>query len=138
MCVDYLVKWQPTVQTVCNNTIYWWLQPATWTEYKRTGGCSLDVCPSASKLNSPPQAKIWLSRNCQQVCDKILTQINGGFFSWKSHIDAVTTKVSKTIGLLRKLCHFAPWHALINVYQSLIHPYLIYGLVSCLAHLDYP
>ena len=49
--------------------------------------------------------------------------------SWKNHIDSVALKISKTIGL-SKLRHFVPTHTLINIYNSLIAPYLRYGLVA--------
>ena len=50
--------------------------------------------------------------------------------SWKNHIGSVALKISKTIGLLSKLRHFVPTHTLINIYNSLIAPYLCYGLVA--------
>ena len=50
--------------------------------------------------------------------------------SWKNHIGSVALKISKTIGLLSKLRHFVPTHTLINIYNSLIAPYLRYGLVA--------
>ena len=60
--------------------------------------------------------------------------------SWKHHIDHIIIKVSWTVGLIAKLRHFLPTHillniyiyqripSLINIYQVLIAPYLIYGL----------
>ena len=50
--------------------------------------------------------------------------------SWKNHIASVATKISKTIGLISKLRHFLPYRVLINIYQSLINPYLTYGLIA--------
>ena len=50
--------------------------------------------------------------------------------SWKNHIGSVALKISKTIGLLSKLRHFVPTHTLFNIYNSLIAPYLRYGLVA--------
>ena len=50
--------------------------------------------------------------------------------SWKNCIDSVALKISKTIGLLSKLRHFVPTHTLINIYNSLIAPYLRNGLVA--------
>ena len=51
--------------------------------------------------------------------------------SWKIHIDNVhvATKLSKTVGLIAKLRHFAPQHTLLNIYCALILPYLSYGLI---------
>ena len=49
--------------------------------------------------------------------------------SWTNHNDSVVLKISKTIGLLSKLRHLVPSHTLISIYNSLIAPYLRYGLI---------
>ena len=58
----------------------------------------------------------------------------GGFLhkhlSWKFHIDTIASKISKTVGLIAKLRHFNTRCILLNIYQSLIYPYLTYGLAS--------
>ena len=60
--------------------------------------------------------------------------------SWKHHIDHILIKISQTIGLISKLRHFVPKHTLINIYRSLIAPYLSYGLIvwgqACKSYLD--
>lgn len=60
--------------------------------------------------------------------------------SWKHHIDHIVIKISRTIGLISKLRHFVPKHTLINIYRSLIAPYLSYGLIvwgqACKSYLD--
>ena len=48
--------------------------------------------------------------------------------SWKIHIENITLKISKTVGLIAKLRHFLPLHILLHIYQSLISPYITYGL----------
>ena len=48
--------------------------------------------------------------------------------SWKNHVDSIALKISKTIELLSKLRHFFPHHTLVNIYNSLITPYLRFGL----------
>ena len=51
--------------------------------------------------------------------------------SWKFHIDNVALKVSRTVGVLARLRHFVPRPTLLNIYQSLILPYLTaYGLAA--------
>ena len=50
--------------------------------------------------------------------------------SWNNHIDAVLLKISKPVGLLSKLRYTAPFHTLISIYNSLITPYLRYGLIA--------
>ena len=50
--------------------------------------------------------------------------------SWNHHIDTVTLKISRTIGLLSKLRHFIPPYTLLQIYNSLVAPYLRYGLIA--------
>ena len=50
--------------------------------------------------------------------------------SWKSHIDSVIVKISKTIGMIAKLRYFVPSTVLVNIYNSLILPYITYGLLA--------
>ena len=49
--------------------------------------------------------------------------------TWKHHIDHITIKISRTIGLISKLRYLVPKHTLINIYRSLVAPYLKYGLI---------
>ena len=48
--------------------------------------------------------------------------------SWKIHIEYIGLKISKTVRLIAKLRHFVPPHTLLHIYQSLISPYITYGL----------
>ena len=50
--------------------------------------------------------------------------------SWKFHVDYVSQKVSKTIGIIAKLRHFVPCHVLLTLYHSLILPYISYGICA--------
>ena len=60
--------------------------------------------------------------------------------TWKHHIDHIAIKISRTIGLIPKLRHFVPKHTLINIYRSLVAPYLTCGLIvwgqACKSYLD--
>ena len=40
------------------------------------------------------------------------------------------TKISKNVGLIAKLRHSVPRPILLNIYNSLTHPYLTYGLAA--------
>ena len=42
----------------------------------------------------------------------------------------VALKISKTIGVIARLRHFVPLCTLLNIYRSLIFPYLSYGLAA--------
>ena len=46
------------------------------------------------------------------------------------HVDAISAKISKTVGLISKLRHSIFRHILLYIYQNLIHPYLNYGLAA--------
>ena len=50
--------------------------------------------------------------------------------NWKGHIDLIALKVSKTIGTIAKLRQFVPLSIIVKLHQSLIFPYLIYGISS--------
>ena len=50
--------------------------------------------------------------------------------SWKYHIDSIVTKISENVGLLAKLRHSVPRPILLNIFKSLIHSYLTYGLAA--------
>ena len=60
----------------------------------------------------------------------ILVSHLDGNLSWKFRIDNVTLKVSRTVGVVARLRHFVPRTTLLNIYQSLILPYLTYGLAA--------
>ena len=48
--------------------------------------------------------------------------------SWKPHIDYISKKVSRIVGVLSRLRHFIPKNTLIKMYKSLLQPLLLYGI----------
>ena len=48
--------------------------------------------------------------------------------TWTPHIRKISIKISRVIGVLRKLKRIFPQHILRLIYNSLIHPLLLYGL----------
>ena len=48
--------------------------------------------------------------------------------TWTPHIRKISIKISRVIGVLLKLKRIFPQHILRLIYNSLIHPHLIYGL----------
>ena len=48
----------------------------------------------------------------------------------KPHIDLVTLGISKAIGITARLRRLVPFKTLTQIYQSLVYPYLSYGLSS--------
>ena len=50
--------------------------------------------------------------------------------NWKAHLSAVSTKVSRVIGLLHKLKYVFPSYILPMIYKSPILPYFNYSLLA--------
>ena len=50
--------------------------------------------------------------------------------NWNSHINKVTNKISKTVSILNKLRSFLPSGVLQTIYNTLILPHLIYGILA--------
>ena len=50
--------------------------------------------------------------------------------SWKFHIEHIVVKISRYVGIIAKLRHFVPRNSLLRIYQSLILPYISYGLTA--------
>ena len=49
--------------------------------------------------------------------------------NWKEHVHELCKNISRGIGLLSKHCHFVLKRILIQIYYSLIYPYLTYGVI---------
>ena len=48
--------------------------------------------------------------------------------NFKSHTSAISTKISKVVGLLFRLNNFLPYETLLTLYNTLLVPHLIYGI----------
>jgi len=48
--------------------------------------------------------------------------------TFKNHVDYISAKVSRSIGVIYKLSFFLPTNILHKLYYSLIQPYLLYGI----------
>ena len=49
--------------------------------------------------------------------------------NWKFHIKAISSKISKAIGVMARLKNYIPKSALLQIYNALILPHLNYGLI---------
>lgn len=49
--------------------------------------------------------------------------------TWKPHTTKISTKISRVIGILRKLQHIFPQNILITIYYALVHSHINYGLM---------
>jgi hypothetical protein len=61
--------------------------------------------------------------------------------TWKAHIDYISLKISRAVGIIARLRHFVPKHTLQRIYYALLHPYLNYGISvwgqPCKTHLHH-
>ena len=46
--------------------------------------------------------------------------------TWKEHIAVISKKISKNIGIISRIRHLLPRHILVNLYYTLIYPYMSY------------
>ena len=64
----------------------------------------------------------------RKECAKHLGVLIDSKLSWTHHITYISTKISKSLGILERLRHFVPSSTLLNMYRSLVQPYLSYGI----------
>lgn len=91
--------------------------------------------PYQKALNFQPVIKLfdndtkhYITLECKEYV-KYLGIIIDYNLNWKHHINYITLKISKTVGIISKLRYSIPNHTLLDIYRSLISPYLTYGVV---------
>ena len=84
---------------------------------------------SQPKLSMFDDEKNMYIRLESKVSIKFLDVLIDQNLSWIYHI-LLLQKISKNVGLLAKLRHSVPRPILLNIYKSLIHSYLTYGLAA--------
>ena len=50
--------------------------------------------------------------------------------NWKAHIDKISNKISRSIGILNRQKHFIPLESKLHIYNSLILSHLHFGILS--------
>ena len=113
-------------------------------EWLNSNKLSLNVSKSNFVIFHPYQRKVYrevnlkiLDNNSEQLVSlerktyvKYLGVLIDGNLSWKYHINYISTKISKGIGIIARLRHLVPRATLLNIYRSLIEPYISYGFVA--------
>ena len=73
-----------------------------------------------------------------KICESEITCVDSFDFlgitidkhlTWKSHVDKVSNKISKTIGILNRLKFYLPLNAKLAIYNSLILSHINYGIL---------
>ena len=65
----------------------------------------------------------------EKPCIKYLGIMLDSNLNWKSHVNYISTKIKRSIGILSKMRYLVTLDVLINLYYTLIYPFLFYGLV---------
>ena len=83
-----------------------------------------------SYKNSPPISPIILgtSQVLETASTKFLGVILDNRLSFKNHTNHILSKLSKSVGVLYKLSHYLPLNILKLLYQTMVHPYISYGI----------
>ena len=84
----------------------------------------------SSKLKPSQSLRIKIDGTLIKQVDstKYLGKTFDSNLTWKSHINELCLKLSKTVGILSKVRHFVDNHILVMLYYSLIYPFLTYGV----------
>ena len=66
----------------------------------------------------------------EKSATKYLGTLIDNKLNWKQHIQYIKSKLSKGIGILTKIRHFAPQNILISLYYSFIESYTNYNILN--------
>ena len=80
-----------------------------------------------TKKSSHPPLVFNNANVCHTASQKHLGIILDSQLMFETHLKTVTTKINKTIGLLRKLQNVLPRSALTTIYKAFVRPHLDYG-----------
>jgi hypothetical protein len=91
-------------------------------------------CNKQKRLNYVPNIQIFDEQTKKTLtlerkdAVKYLGILIDSTLTWKSHIDYISLKISRIIGIITRLRHFVPKHTLLRIYSGLINQYLTYGI----------
>lgn len=131
--VELVAKQDPNVDisTILNTEL------AKISDWLKTNKLSLNVKKSKYIIFHMPQKKI---NSLQLIMDNSeIDQVPNFDFlgltlnenlSWKTHIDKISNKISRTIGILNRLKHFLPQQPKLFIYSSLILSHLNFGILA--------
>ena len=83
---------------------------------------------TAKKVHEPVVLKFGRKKISRVKYVKFLGVLLDETLSWKYHLIELSRKLSRTVGVMYKLRHFAPLDTLKSVYYALFYPFLTYGI----------
>src|SRR6218665_569216 len=57
--------------------------------------------------------------------------------TWDVHINTIANKIAKNLGVLRRIAYLLPSKILVNLYYTLINPYLVFGNIVWVSNYYY-
>ena len=89
--------------------------------------------PYQKRMNFHVTIKLFDDKNSSILLErkdyvKYLGVLIDSTLSWRQHILFISSKISKSLGIISRLRHFVPTDTLLSIYQSLIQPYITYGI----------
>ena len=89
--------------------------------------------PYQKRMNFDVTIKLFDDKNSSILLErkdyvKYLGVLIDSTLSWRQHILFISSKISKSLGIISRLRHFVPTDTLLSIYQSLIQPYITYGI----------
>ena len=66
----------------------------------------------------------------QVKCIRYLGDYFNCNLTWKSHVQHICNKIKRSVGILSKIRHFVPMTILLQLYYTLIFPYLSYAVTT--------
>jgi len=85
---------------------------------------------SKKSIAIPPNLNIKIEDNIieRKECTKFLGVIIDRFLKWHEHINSVRCKLNSSIYIMNRVKNLLPKKLLLNLYYTLIQPYLSYGI----------
>ena len=92
-------------------------------KYKKTSIEKLTLSINGTQL-------IRIGDDCEETSAKFLGIYIDEHLTWQKHINHVNRKISRAMFAIKQTKHFLPRHILRNLYFTLIHSHLTYGIIA--------
>ena len=84
-------------------------------------------------FNKPPKESITLKIKGKAISEekyaKYLGVLVDSALNWKAHIQNVSKKIARSLGVMYRIRPFVTPTILKNIYYSLVYPHLLYGIL---------
>ena len=92
-------------------------------KYKKTSLAKLTLSINGTQL-------IRIGDDCEETSAKFLGIYIDEHITWQKHINNVNRKISRAMFAIKQTKLFLPRHIIRNLYFTLIHPHLTYGIIA--------